>query len=164
MRAIFLAICLFAAFGAAGSGRPAQAVDETEVAATLDRFHAAAAGADWNTYFGLMSEDAIFLGTDAGERWDKATFRRYASPTKGWTYSLRERHINFTPDGNTAWFDELLDNAKYGTSRGTGVVIRTPSGWLISQYHLTFPIPNDLAAGITQQIQTFEERQKLGQK
>jgi len=141
------------------------ASDEREkaVSETLDAYHAAAASADWDTYFGLMSDDAIFLGTDSRERWDKPTFRAYATPTKGWSYEMTERHINFTPDGNSAWFDELLVNAKYGTSRGTGILIRTGAGWKISQYHLTFPIPNDLADGITQQIQVFEEQQKLGQ-
>ncbi|NVJ70939.1 MAG: nuclear transport factor 2 family protein [Alphaproteobacteria bacterium] len=142
----------------------AKDTDRAAVDAVLDNFHKAASEANWGTYFGLMSDDAIFLGTDAGERWDIPTFKSYALPTKGWTYTVRERHINFTPDGNTAWFDELLDNKSYGTSRGTGVLIRTNSGWKISQYHLTFPIPNDLAAGFTKQIQAFEKRQKAGQK
>ncbi len=141
------------------------AADKEDVSSVLDRFHSAAASADWDTYFGLMTDDAIFLGTDVSERWDKPTFQGYAAGApNGWSYDLKERHVNFTPDGNTAWFDEVLMNAKYGTSRGTGVVIRTASGWKISQYHLTFPIPNDLAAGITQQIQTFEQRQNSGQK
>lgn len=139
--------------------------NKSSVDKVLTGFHHAASKADWDTYFGLMSEDAIFLGTDASERWTKEIFRNgYAAKSKGWTYTLRERHINFTPDGNSAWFDELLNNDKYGTSRGTGILIRTPSGWKISQYHLTFPLPNDLADGITQQIQTFEARQKTSQK
>jgi len=142
----------------------AESGDKSSVEKVLTGFHEAASKADWSTYFGLMSEDAIFLGTDASERWSKSVFRNYASKTKGWIYALHERHINFTPDGNSAWFDELLYNDKYGTSRGTGILIRTRSGWKISQYHLTFPLPNDLAAGITQQIQTFEARQKAGQK
>lgn len=138
--------------------------EDAAVEAVLDEFHKAAADANWEAYFGLMSQDAIFLGTDAGERWDIPTFKSYALPTKGWVYTPRERHINFTPDGNSAWFDELLDNEKYGTSRGTGILIRTQTGWKISQYHLTFPIPNDLAVGITEQIQVFEKQQKAGQK
>jgi ketosteroid isomerase-like protein len=138
--------------------------DKKSVDAVLTSFHTAASRADWDTYFSLLSDNAIFLGTDASERWGKAFFKGYAAKTKGWTYTLRERHINFTPDGNTAWFDELLDQEKYGTSRGSGVLIRTSAGWKISQYNLTFPIPNDLADGITQQIQTFEAKQKLGQK
>ncbi len=142
----------------------AQGNDKSQVSDVLTNFHKAASNADWETYFGLMSDDAIFLGTDASERWDKRFFKGYAAKTRGWTYTPTERHINITPDGTSAWFDELLHNEKYGTSRGTGVLIRTKSGWKISQYNLTFPIPNDLAAGITQQIQVFEARQKMRQK
>jgi len=138
--------------------------DEKAVGDVLNTFHEAASKADWDTYFGLMTGDSIFLGTDVTERWTVDVFKTYAAKSDGWTYTLRERHINFTPDGNSAWFDEILDQVNYGTSRGTGILIRTDQGWKISQYHLVFPIPNDLAAGITQQIQTFEARQKLGQK
>lgn len=144
-------------------GVGANADDKADISSALDAYHNAAAEADWDTYFGLTHEDFIFLGTDAAERWDKKTFQSYAEPTNGWVYTMRERHINITPDGNSAWFDELLDSEKYGTSRGTGILIRTESGWKFSQYHLTFPMPNDLAAGFTQQIQVFEKRQKMGQ-
>jgi len=159
----YLMVC-FLFLAACSAPLAADEADRIAVNNALDNFHNAAAGADWETYFGLMSDDAIFLGTDASERWDKPTFEAYARPTNGWTYTVRERHVNYTPDGNTAWFDELLDNAKYGTSRGTGVLIRTNGGWKISQYHLTFPLPNDLAKGITEQIQAFEDRQKTGQE
>lgn len=56
--------------------------DKQAVSETLDAYHTAASKADWETYFGLMSDDAIFLGTDASERWDKETFQSYATPTK----------------------------------------------------------------------------------
>ncbi|MEX0299886.1 MAG: nuclear transport factor 2 family protein [Kordiimonas sp.] len=140
--------------------------DDTEkgkVSAVLDQLHQAASDADWKTYFNLYTENSTFLGTDVSERWDKATFQKYAGQSNGWTYHLRERNIDLTPDGNSAWFDEVLDSEKYGTSRGTGVLIRTNEGWKITQYHLTFPLPNDLAAGITQQIQSFEKKQKRGE-
>ncbi len=136
----------------------AQSSDELAVAAVLDQYHQAAAAGDWSVYFGLMSEDGVFLGTDAGERWPKEVFREYAGNRSGWLYTPRERNINFTPDGNTAWFDEILDSASYGTSRGTGVLIRTGEGWKISQYHLTFPVPNALARDVTDQIKTFENQ------
>lgn len=141
----------------------ASADDKADISTVLDQLHAAAAKADWDAYFNLYTDDAIFLGTDAGERWDKPTFKAYAGGSSGWIYRMTERNIDLTPDQDHAWFDELLVNAKYGTSRGTGVLIRTPHGWKIAQYHLVFPIPNDLADGITQQIQTFEARQKLDQ-
>lgn len=134
------------------------ATDIAGVDATLSAFHKAASEADWDTYFNLLSDDAIFLGTDVTEHWTKAQFKAFAQNTKGWTYSLRERHIYFASSANTAWFDEVLDNKAYGTSRGTGVLIRTPAGWKIAQYHLVFPIPNDLAGEITQSIQEFESK------
>ncbi len=132
---------------------------ETAVAAVIDQFHQAAAEGDWDTYFDLMSEDAVFLGTDVNERWTKSVFREYAGNRSGWLYTPRQRNINFTPDGNTAWFDEVLDSASYGTSRGTGVLINTSAGWKISQYHLTFPIPNALSRQFTDEIKAWEANQ-----
>lgn len=160
MKHLVIIAFIFLGFATAAT---ADSSKESRVINTLESFHNAASEADWATYFGLMSDDAIFLGTDVSERWSKKVFQEYAGKTKGWTYHLLERNINFTPDGNSAWFDEVLRNDKYGTSRGTGILIRTENGWKISQYHLTFPIPNDLADGITQQIQVFEARQKMGQ-
>jgi len=136
-----------------------QEADITAINSILDGFHNAAATADWETYFNLMSVDGIFLGTDADERWTKSEFQAYASNRQGWVYTTQVRHINLTPDGNSAWFDEILLSESYGTSRGTGVLIRTNDGWRISQYHLTFPIPNALAPRITDEIKRYEAQQ-----
>jgi len=124
----------------------------------LDSYHKAASQADWDTYFDFMSDDGVFLGTDASERWPKEVFREYAVDRTGWTYTPKDRNVNLTPDGNSAWFDEILDSENYGSSRGTGVLIKTSDGWKISQYHLTFPVPNELAREITDAIKAFEER------
>lgn len=140
---------------------PASAQQETaqaraEVAVVLDRFHAAAARGDWSSYFDLLTADAVFLGTDASERWSKTQFRQYASNSSGWTYEPRSRHVNLAPDGQSAWFDEILASVSYGTSRGSGVLVHTEAGWKIAQYHLSFPIPNPLAREITDRIKAFE--------
>ena len=127
-----------------------------EIGQVLDAYHAAAAEGDWSTYFDLMSEDGVFLGTDASERWIKNEFRAYAGTRTGWVYRTVSRNINLTPDGMSAWFDEMLDSLSYGTSRGTGVLIRTNEGWKISQYHMTFPIPSELARHVTDDIKAFE--------
>lgn len=138
---------------------PARADDKADVSAVLDKLHSYASQANWDAYFDLYTEDATFLGTDVTEVWTPDELRGYAGQSKGWTYVMKDRNIDFTPNGDVAWFDEVLHNANYGTSRGTGVLIRTNTGWKIAQYHLTFPIPNDIAASITQQIQTFEQKQ-----
>ncbi len=136
-------------------------VERQQINQTLDALHRHASTADWNEYFNLYSDDAIFIGTDVTERWDIITFRKYAIKAKnGWTYRPTERHIAITPEGKAAWFDEILDSENYGTSRGTGTLIKTDKGWKIAQYHLTFPIPNDLAKGITDKIKEYEKIQQ----
>ena len=137
----------------------AQQADINSINSVLDAYHEAASAGDWGAYFDLMSEGAVFLGSDASERWPKEEFRAYASGRSGWTYFPRERNINFTPDGSSAWFDEILLSQNYGTSRGTGVLIRTEAGWKISQYSLSFPIPNPLSRKITEEIIEFEAQQ-----
>ncbi len=137
----------------------AQRADMAAIDLVLDGYHAAAAKGDWDTYFAFMSDDAVFLGTDAGERWQKREFRDYASDSSGWVYTPQTRNVNLTPDGNSAWFDEILLSASYGTARGTGVLIKTDAGWKISQYHLTLPIPNGLARKMTDEIKAYEAQQ-----
>jgi hypothetical protein len=135
--------------------------DKTELAAAdiiLNSLHDAASKADWDRYFALYTDDGIFLGTDVNERWAKDQFKGYAIGSKGWVYTMRERHMAITPDKNTIWFDEVLDSASYGTSQGSGLLVKTDSGWRIAQYHLVFPIPNDLADGFTAKIMEFERK------
>ncbi len=141
------------------SSSQAQQSATASINSVLDAYHQAAADGDWLSYFDLMSEDAVFLGSDASERWPKVEFREYAEGRSGWTYFPRERNISFTPDGGSAWFDEILVSQNYGTSRGTGVLVRTDRGWKISQYSLSFPIPNPLSRKITQEIIEFEAQQ-----
>jgi ketosteroid isomerase-like protein len=126
------------------------------IAAVVDAFHATAAKADEEAYFALLAPNAVFLGTDATERWDKAAFQAFAHPYfskgKGWTFTPRNRHVDLSRDGRVAWFDELLDSATYGECRGSGVLEKLDGGWKITQYHLTIPMPNDLAKELVARI------------
>lgn len=144
-----------------GRRRSAASHESREAAATdigrvLDSLHDAASKADGLRYFELFSEDAVFIGTDAGERWPIAEFRTYAmerfNTGKGWTYAVTARHIHVDRRGRIAWFDEMLENVKYGVCRGSGVLVHTPLGWRIAQYNLSVPIPNDLLEGVAEQI------------
>lgn len=128
------------------------AAERGAVDSVLSALHATAAAADWDTYFGLYTPDAVFFGTDATERWSLEEFRGYASASTGWTYTKTERNIFLDADGNSAWFDERLTNANYGETRGTGVLVKGDGGWKIAQYNLTIPIPNDLAAEFARRI------------
>lgn len=135
-----------------------------EVAAVLDQFHALAAKADEDAYFALFAPEGVFIGTDATERWNVTQFRAYAHPFfskgKGWTYTPGVRHIDFSPDKSVAWFDELLDNTKYGTCRGTGVLRLIDGRYKIAQYHLTVPVPNALMDRVAKLIEAEEKKRK----
>lgn len=157
--AALLSFGLLAAAGCSASGSPPTVEDVTAV---LDDWHAAAAAADEARYFGHFASDAVFLGTDDGERWTVDEFRDYAlqpfSEGRGWTYRPRERHVLFSDDGSLAWFDEKLDNERYGRVRGTGVLRRTDQGWKIVHYSLSFPIPNEVTLEVVDIVRGFEAR------
>lgn len=132
--------------------------DRTEVFAVLDRLHTAAAAADAPVYWSCFDDQAVFLGTDASERWTLDEFKAYAAPHfasgKGWTYTPSDRHVAFATTGDVAWFDEVVTSAKYGPCRGTGVLVKAGDQWKITQYNLTVPIPNDLLPAVAEQIRT----------
>lgn len=158
MKKIIGLLCVAAlSSGFAGTSMAQDSVDnKAGVAAVLDSLHDAASAADHDRYFGLYAKYAIFLGTDATERWDLEQFKAYAGPIfakgKGWTYVVKQRWIYVSEDGNTAWFDETLENAGLGDCRGSGVLIQQNGKWLIAQYNLTIPVPNDLADEFVQRI------------
>jgi predicted ester cyclase len=130
--------------------------DEQLVATTLNTLHQAAADADYEAYSSVFAADAVFLGTDATERWTRDEFMAFAKPYfdqgRGWTYVPTERYVSVAADGATAWFDERLDNANLGDTRGSGVLIKESGQWKISQYNLTIPIPNELAGEVVDRI------------
>jgi len=142
------------------------ATPEDDIAAVLDGLHLAASKADGPAYFGAYTPDAVFIGTDVTERWTLPQFQAYAQPYfskgKGWTYTARERHVVVAPVDCrcVAWFDEVLDSQSYGTARGSGALVKTPTGWKVSQYVLSFPIPNDIADKLTADIKAFEAAKK----
>lgn len=131
-----------------------------EVDRMLDSFHDAAAVADERRYFALLPDDAVFLGTDASERWTGAQFREFAAPyferASAWTYVPLSRHVRLAEQGGVAWFDEVLDNVAYGECRGSGVAVLRDGLWVLAHYNLTVPVPNELMRGVADSIRRFE--------
>jgi hypothetical protein len=134
--------------------------DRNEIASALDAFHAAASAADPDRYLEIAAPDVVFIGTDPEDRWQGATFREFVESAfaggQGWTYVPSGRSITVSPDERTAWFDERLVNEWYGNCRGTGVLRRYDGGWRVEQYHLTIPIPDELARDVVAQIRSHE--------
>jgi hypothetical protein len=130
--------------------------ERESVNSVLDRLHHSASQANGDSYFSIFSERATYIGTDPTETWTLEQFKGFAVPYfnkgKGWTYVARDRHIYFSKNKDTAWFDEMLDNDKYGETRGTGVLVKSDHQWKIVQYHLTLPIPNELTNDVVKMI------------
>jgi hypothetical protein len=139
--------------GAGGKNESA----ELQIGQSLDDFHEAAAKADEERYFSHFAKGAVFLGTDATERWDVDAFRAYAHPhfakKKAWTFRATSRHVVVSPTGLVAWFDEALETVNLGPARGSGVLVRERDGsdrvaWRVAQYNLTITVPNDRFADV----------------
>ncbi len=133
--------------------------DDAAVATAIDAFHDAASRADQPAYFGLMTDNVVFLGTDGTERWQGQEFRdfvnQYFPKGRGWTYIPTERHIDMGPGGQWALFDELLQHDRLGQCRGSGVVVLEEGQWKIAQYNLSVPVPNAIVEDVAQRIRAL---------
>ena len=65
----------------------------------------------------------------------------------GWSYRSVERNLSFAPDGNVAWFDEVVFSETNGRFRGTGVLLKEKDQWKIAHYVLSLTIPNETVDG-----------------
>lgn len=119
--------------------------ERTAIDSMLNDFNTAAANADFESYFGYFTEDAVFMGTDATEYWKKEAFQTWAKPyfnqKKTWSFRSVQRNIYFGKQPDIAWFDELLDT-QMKICRGSGVVVKQNNQWKIQQYVLSMTIPN----------------------
>lgn len=134
----------------------------------LDNFHKYAANSDLVNYIKCFALNSRFLGTDSSENWTIADFITFAAPfferKQGWNYIPRSssRVISIFEENNVASFDELLDSPSFKVKcRGSGMLIQKQGFWYICSYHLTFPVPNEIASSVCKNIQVFEESNKL---
>ncbi len=127
----------------------------------LDAWHDSAAEANFETYFEAMTNESIFIGTDASENWKNNEFKEFSKPYfekgKAWSFTSVERNIYIYKDGKVAWFDELLET-HMGICRGSGVLTKSENFWKIEHYVLSLTIPND---NIDEVIKINKERDSL---
>lgn len=128
-----------------------EAMAKKDIAAMLDTLNATAGRAHFDAYFRLYANDAVFIGTDATEHWDKEAFMKFAKPYfdkgKAWNFTALTRNIYLDKSGSWGWFDELL-NTQMKICRGSGVVVKVGNEWKIKQYVLSMTIPNGLVDSI----------------
>ena len=132
---------------------PDLVLQKSKINGVLDQWHLAAAQANFDKYFGLMTDDAVFIGTDATENWQNQDFKKFAKPYfdkgKAWSFKSIERHIYFSADGKLAWFDELLDT-QMKICRGSGILKMENNNWKIAHYVLSMTIPNQNVDAVLQ--------------
>ena len=112
----------------------------------LNQWHRDVATYRYEAYFDKMTEDAVFVGTDASEVWQKKDFQEFAKPfflkKHTWNFIAVSRNI-YGPREGIAWFDEILDTWM-GLCRGSGVVVKQGEQWKIQHYVLSIAVPNDV--------------------
>ncbi|SCY37103.1 SnoaL-like domain-containing protein [Nonlabens sp. Hel1_33_55] len=133
-------------------------IPESQVNNVLDSWHQAAAEAQYDTYFNLMSNDAVFIGTDATENWQLAEFKRFAKPYfdagKAWSFTMLERNV-YSTNGVT-YFDELLDT-QMGICRGSGIIKEQNGKPVIAHYVLSIAVPNENVTSLTEMKKNWDD-------
>lgn len=120
--------------------------EKEKINTLLDTWHLNAAETNFDAYFGAMSNESVFVGTDAAEVWNIQQFKDFSKPYfdkgKAWSFKAVERNIYTDLEGKMAWFDEVLDTWM-GVCRGSGVLKKNDSIWKIEHYVLSVTVPND---------------------
>ena len=145
---ILLVLGLFMALGTM-----AQTTEKEKINSVLDGWHQAASDADFEAYFGKMTTDAVFIGTDATENWKNNEFKEFAKPYfdagKAWSFTSVQRNIYINKTKDFAWFDELLDT-QMKICRGSGVLKKENGQWKIAHYVLSIAVPNEIVGELIQ--------------
>jgi hypothetical protein len=164
MKSFYFSLVLFPVFiSSYGQG------SRGDVNQFIDAWHMAAAHADARTFFDSMAEGAIYIGTDATERWTKSEFVTFAKPYfdwgKAWDFPAcagkkpRDRDVHVTSDGQYVWFSEFLDTWM-GVCRGSGVLISAGEEWKLEQYHLSVTVPNAIIKDFISLVDNFDKKEK----
>ncbi|MGC3945053.1 MAG: nuclear transport factor 2 family protein [Chryseolinea sp.] len=158
----FCIICTFLLL-IISAGTACVAQQHSDIHAFIDNWHKAAAEAKADVFFGSMSQDCVYIGTDKTERWTKEQFMTFARPYfdkgKAWDFKPYDRDLHVTSDGKSAWFSELL-TTWMGVCRGSGVLAKENGQWFFKQYHLSVTVPNDLIRDFITLVENFDRKVK----
>ncbi len=132
-----------------------------EIDTIMNRWHRAAAVADEDVFFGLMTENADYVGTDPTEHWKRDELKKWSEKffqrDSAWDFKPKKRIVYFTQNGQYAWFDELLDTWM-GDCRGSGILHKTAEGWRIEQYVLSMTVLNDLTKSYLKILEEYQKK------
>lgn len=136
--------------------------EKTAIDELLNQWHKEVAQHNFEDYFSKMTDDAVFVGTDATEVWNKKQFMDFSKPyfekKQTWDFKPLQRNIYLHTNGKTAGFDEIL-STWMGLCRGSGVVQKTPQGWKIQHYVLSVTVPNEVIQKVIEDKKEWEKEQ-----
>ena len=141
MRQPIFYLVLIVIIGLFSSCKSSQMISQADIhlaGLTLDNWHNAASHGDSLGFFGLMTNDAIYLGTDESERWTRTTMIRDLGK-----YFRDKQAWKFTGSKNILHFDEIL-STWMGPCRGSGLLQKVNGKWYIRFYNLANLVPNDV--------------------
>lgn len=134
------------------------AQEKEQISKVLDNWHQAASDANFDQYFGYMTDDSVFIGTDATENWQNKEFKDFSKPYfdkgKAWSFTAIDRNIYI--NGQIAWFDELLDT-QMKICRGSGIMQKISGQWKIKHYVLSIAVPNDNVSDLIKLKEKFDD-------
>src|SRR5438067_13696968 len=141
---------------------PADPALARDVNAFVDGWHDDAAHARMR-YFDKIAPDGVYIGTDRRELWQRDAFRAWGrkyfeGKRAAWVFHATRRNVYASQDGNTIWFDELLDTENMGHCMASGVLRRTPTGFEIEHYQLSIAVPNEIAKQVTGLVAAAEAK------
>ncbi|MGB0895821.1 MAG: nuclear transport factor 2 family protein [Flavobacteriaceae bacterium] len=135
--------------------------EQTAIDKVLTQWHKAASEANFDTYFSYMTNDGVFIGTDATENWQNKAFKEFSKPYfdkgKAWSFTAIDRNIYVDEQANIAWFDELLDT-QMKICRGSGVLKKVDGAWKIKHYVLSMTIPNEKVSEVVSSKEAIENK------
>jgi len=122
------------------------AENEKHINTIMNKWHQDVIDFNLNSFFNLMDDSFIYLGTDPKERWSKEEFYGFSKPyfdkKSTWKFTPLWRNVYFSEDGKTAWFEEQL-STWMEECRGSGVLVYKNKEWKIVHYNLTVLIENE---------------------
>jgi hypothetical protein len=146
MNKVYIVIVLFFLFSCKAEKKNNTIEEKQQIEIVLNSWHKAVANYDFDTYFSYMTDNAVFIGTDASEYWKLEDFKTFCKPyfdkKKTWNFKPIKRNVYLDSLHLTAWFDEILDT-KLGVCRGSGVLLNNGKEWKIAHYVLSLTIPNE---------------------
>ena len=160
MKSLILACSLFVTGVAHAAG--IDPVLAQQVNAFVDNWHDDAAHARMR-YFDKMAPDAVYVGTDRDELWQRDAFREWGrkyfeGKQAAWVFHASRRNVYATPDGSLIWFDELLDTENMRHCMASGVIRKTAAGFEIVHYQLSLAVPNAVARQVIEVVKAAETK------